>query len=279
MMCNSKTCGGGDYCCKADCGDFGGIRQCPGTTLPATLMIGNSYTYYNDGVDGVLKTFFAASNKAWYVKALTLGGSNWQYHLGQTSSGGTAHHTALTSSQGGETSWGFVVFQEQSHVPGLCCYTDQNYTDSDFAASAEAVVELDRKAEARGATTVLYQTWGRRDGHGSRPYLGTFVLMNDAVADGYNYYASLITRSNRCPIIAPVGTAFRLIYDDILEAGGDPSDSSSLFYKLYNPDASHPSDRGTYLAACVMYGVMTGENPENLPDALGLHGKNPRLLR
>lgn len=242
-------------------------------------MVGNSYTYYNNGVDGVLRTFFGAFNKAWFVKALTLGGSNWQYHVGQASRSGTSHHTALTSSQGGETSWGYVVVQEQSHVPGLCCYTSQNYTDSDFAASAQAVVELDRKAEARGARTVLYQTWGRRDGHATRPYLGTFPLMNDAVAEGYKRYASLITRAGRSPIIAPVGTAFRLVYDAVLEAGEDPSDSSSLFYRLYNADASHPSNLGTYLAACVIYGVVTGESPEGLPDALGLSGKNPRLMR
>ena len=29
LMCARRICGGGDHCCEQDCGDFGGIRECP----------------------------------------------------------------------------------------------------------------------------------------------------------------------------------------------------------------------------------------------------------
>jgi len=279
-MCNSRTCGGEDHCCKESCEEYEGIRPCPGAVaLPSTLMLGNSYTFYNGGVDGTLRSFFVASRRSWYIKALTLGGSNWQYHLAQASVSGTPHYSALTASNGGENEWGFVVFQEQSHVPGLCCHTSPMYTDSTFASSAQAVVELDRMAAARGARTVLYQTWGRRDGHKTRPYIGTFTAMNDAVIEGYKHYASLITHAGRVPVVAPVGVAFRLIYDDVVAVGQDPADSSSLFHKLYDPDASHPSALGTYLAACVLFGSITGGSPKGLPPALGISETEASMLQ
>lgn len=243
-------------------------------------MVGNSYTYYNGGVDGTLRTFFASSRAAWYAKRLTLGGANWEYHMDQAVNAGTALHTALTSSTGGETSWGFVVFQERSHVPALCCGTDPWYTNSEFIASARNIVELDRKAEARGARTILYQTWGRLYGLPDRgPHMATFPLMNDALAEGYKHYASLITRPDRTPIVAPVGPAFGLIYDRDVAAGRNPLDSSSLFHRLYDPDATHPSALGTYLAACVIHAGATGESPVGLPPALGISGAESTLLQ
>merc|ERR1711972_572750 len=118
--------------------------------------------------------------------------------------------------------------------------------------------------------TVLYQTWGRRDGHATIPHLGTFTDMSDAVIQGYQHYASLITRAGRSPIVAPVGLAFRLIYDGVLAAGQNPGDSASLFHRLYDDDATHPSALGTYLAACVLFGSITGQTPVGLPPASGI---------
>ncbi len=37
---------------------------------------------------------------------------------------------------------------------------------------------------------------------------------------------------------------------------------------LYDPDQSHPSPMGTYLTACVFYGVLTGQSPVGLPHRL-----------
>ena len=39
-------------------------------------------------------------------------------------------------------------------------------------------------------------------------------------------------------------------------------------FPLYDPDGSHPSPLGTYLTACVFYGVLTGQTPVGLPNRL-----------
>jgi len=234
----------------------------------SVLMIGNSYTFYNGGVDGMLRAFFASAGAPREVQALTKGGSNLQYHVQQASTSGTPHSAAF----GRRDTWSFVVVQDQSHVPALCCYTEPRFTDPDFAASAAALRELDSKIEALGARTVLYQTWGRRDGHSSRPYLSTFVAMNDFVEQGYARYASSVTRPGRAPLVAPVGRAFRLIYDE----GSGPG---SLFHRLYDPDASHPSALGTYLAACVLYSTITGGAAAGLPAGLGVSAADAAALR
>ncbi|MEM6962026.1 MAG: DUF4886 domain-containing protein, partial [Myxococcota bacterium] len=52
--------------------------------------------------------------------------------------------------------------------------------------------------------------------------------------------------------IAPVGRAF-------LKARSDAPE-----IKLFGPDGEHPSRRGSYLAACVLYSVLTGSSPVGL---------------
>ncbi|MDE0708540.1 MAG: hypothetical protein OSB33_06280, partial [Candidatus Poseidoniales archaeon] len=75
---------------------------------------------------------------------------------------------------------------------------------------------------------------------------------------------------------APVGLAYKAIYDDIVVDGGTPTDQGTLFYNLYSGDGSHPSIQGTYLAACVMHSTITGDSSIGLPDSFGLD-ENVRL--
>jgi hypothetical protein len=37
---------------------------------------------------------------------------------------------------------------------------------------------------------------------------------------------------------------------------------------LFDPDGSHPSPTGTYLSACVFFGVLTGDSPVGLPSRI-----------
>ena len=57
--------------------------------------------------------------------------------------------------------------------------------------------------------------------------------------------------------LAPVGAAFRHVHDGVVAAGGEPTAADSPFLALYDPDGSHPSPRGAYLAACVLAATAT----------------------
>jgi hypothetical protein len=52
--------------------------------------------------------------------------------------------------------------------------------------------------------------------------------------------------------------------------------------RLYEKDGSHPSELGTYLAACVFFAVLTGESPQGLvnnPKAVNGQGNSVVLMR
>jgi hypothetical protein len=94
---------------------------------------------------------------------------------------------------------------------------------------------------ATGARPYLYMTWARS----WDPY------MQQEITDRYTELAEQIGA-----VIVPVGPAWaraRELRPDL---------------ELYDPDDSHPNPTGTYLAACVFYGVLTGQSPVGLPHRL-----------
>jgi hypothetical protein len=148
--------------------------------------------------------------------------------------------------------WSLVVLQDQSQIPGLPT------TDPYWQDSAEAARALDRRAEAVGAETLFFVTWGRRDGDTSLPELyPDFSTMNDRLEAGYLAYAAGLDAGERTARFAAVGRAFAHIHDGV----ADPADPGSLFHRLYASDGSHPSELGSELAAGVILAAVTGWDP------------------
>lgn len=96
-------------------------------------------------------------------------------------------------------------------------------------------------AKEKGADVYLYLTWARE----WDPY------MQATITREYTQTARAIGAT-----IVPVGPAWA------------KARSLRPELKLYDPDGSHPSPLGTYLTACVFYGILTGESPLNLPHRL-----------
>ena len=92
--------------------------------------------------------------------------------------------------------------------------------------------------KSKGARPYVYMTWSRK----WNPY------MQEQITAKYTELAEMINAQ-----IVPVGPAWKRL----IELRPD--------LELYDEDGSHPSALGTYLAACVFYGVLTNESPIGLP--------------
>ena len=151
--------------------------------------------------------------------------------------------------------WDLVVLQDQSQVPGFGAPQPQ-YLDS--LAGAKTLAAL---AGAAGATPVLFMTWGYRSGDSLNDFLfPDYSTMQGHLQAGYEAYAANAATPELPVYVAPVGLAFQQIHDAAAAAGGPPDAPGTAFHALYAGDGSHPSQRGSYLAACVMFVTVTGRS-------------------
>jgi hypothetical protein len=136
--------------------------------------------------------------------------------------------------------WDYVVLQDQS--------------DQAFIATTgvkPALQWLDAEIKATGAKTVLYMTWAKHE-DGELITEATRFLEDVLLVRYYQRHAEAIGA-----LVAPVGRAWE-------RALRDPT------VVLHAADGSHPTEAGTYLAACVLYATLTGKSPVDLGDG-GLH--------
>jgi hypothetical protein len=130
--------------------------------------------------------------------------------------------------------WDFVVLQEQSQAP---IFNTKNFF--------EYAGRLNSEIKKAGAETVLFMTWERPD---SVQYGVTTVNLSKTFT---SFGQQLGVK------VAPVGSAFSR---SLQERPG---------LKLYSFDG-HPTLQGTYLVACVFYGIIFKRSPVGNPYFAGL---------
>ena len=231
------------------------------TVLSNLLMYGNSYTGYNN-----LATLMESLGVV-NADSITPGGKMLSGHWDDIN---TSLHMSNTTLRNPNIDWDYVVLQDQSQVPSLPT------TDTFWQASMNGAVNISTEVTAEGSETVLFMTWGRRSGESGPQWHQysinqNYTIMQDRLADGYTYYAENISAAGNTVWIAPVGLAFKTIHDEVMDSGSDPTQSGNLFYDLYDADGSHPSLKGSYLAACVLYATMTGESPVGSNDTVSIN--------
>ncbi len=191
------------------------------TSTLAVLFVGNSYSF------GVPKAFskLAAKNG----KNVRVGHSA---HGGWTLSKHAASEPTLRKIR--EGNWDIVVFQEQSEIPAM---------SPGFAAFTmfPPLRKLATEARSSGAIPLLYQTWGRRDGH--HQLAGDdFHAMSQRLRAGYR-----AAGENTGCLVVPVGEAWQR---EFAAGNGD---------RLFMEDGSHPSAFGNHVTAEVFYHTIFGK--------------------
>ncbi|MBQ8380598.1 MAG: hypothetical protein IJY18_01765 [Clostridia bacterium] len=205
------------------------------------LFLGNSYTSYND-----LKNIFAAIADSMgisvEVSSVTKGG--WQLYKYQNpaDSGGELFYDAIEADD-----YDYVFLQDRS-----------TQTIDELEKFYEGVRLCGKIAENDGAKVILYQTWGRKEGHAVLDESGyTPETMAYRVAASYEAIAKETGYTN-----SPAGSAFLDVYKNHPEID------------VYNADLSHPSPIGSYLAALCHYATLFGRSPIGVKYTAGIEDES-----
>lgn len=146
--------------------------------------------------------------------------------------------------------WDYVVLQEHSTL-GLSAWNG-DLTVNDGAYFLQGARLLAQRAKASNAKVILFATWARK----KHPEFQAFL--------DYGYTAAAREIS---AVIAPVGQAWETIREQ------QPN------LELFDPDGTHPSLNGSYLAACVILSTMFGKPCLGLPGTLRGNPLNVRGQR
>ena len=169
--------------------------------------------------------------------------------------GAAAADANLLASLRGGVKYDFIVLQDQSLVGGIPANSGWAQRESGEESVKTVFSPI---AKDMGATLVFYQTWGRRNDEAINWGFTDFLSMERSLEDGYATYADIASREGCAEtMISRAGLLFKKIYESSSSQGLTPStDSSTLFWKLYGSDGSHPSAIGTYAIATAMFYAM-----------------------
>jgi hypothetical protein len=229
-------------------------RVCKSDEEFDVLFIGNSYTHYFD-MPVLLQTMAESAGCRINTKMVAPGGARLSLHAknGETLS-------AISSKR-----WDAVVLQNFSQLPSQPVDVVREKTFPDVKKLVDSIRENDPQTEI-----YYYVTWGRRDGDAKyckqHPMVCTFDGHTEALQRGYAMYAEEFGGK-----LVDVGGAWAKAYRD----EGAPFTSR----KLYDPDGSHPSLRGSYLAASVFFASLYKASPVGLAYPSGLDEESARYIQ
>jgi len=208
------------------------IAQTPDVRPVNVLFLGNSYTYVNS-LPQICVGVAASTGDVVAFDNYTPGGYSFQQHASDT-------NAIKMIKKGG---WNYVILQEQSQRPSA---TDQE-VEMTVLPYAHFLDSLIHKYSPK-AKTIFYMTWGRKNGDTSRCKtmvpVCTYFGMDSLTALRYTRMAKM----NHADV-SPVGAVWRYLRKNY------PS------MELYRPDESHPSEAGSYAAACCFYTVILKKSP------------------
>ena len=190
------------------------------------LFVGNSYLYYNDSLHNHVKRMaierFPSYEEKFIYKSSTIGGArSWHHNF---------KHLLESKNIGVNESFDLLILQGGSAEP---------LSKNSRVIFNNTVKEVNEIAKEYGTKLALYMT-------------------HAYVAPDKRYEANMINKISSMYInagkennvkVIPVGIGFENAYKE------NPN------IQLHNLDGTHPSLLGTYLAACIVYGVLYDDSP------------------
>ncbi|HEY3069269.1 MAG TPA: hypothetical protein VGJ34_03050 [Gaiellaceae bacterium] len=208
------------------------------------LFVGNSFTYYNE-MPSMVHRLAESDPGAPPLFVVEYTAPNWSLKKASTN-GGLLNLI-------GEVRWDSVVLQERSWALSSPDYGERE--------TYPAALLLSREIRVAGAETVFFLTWGYKHGDPTRPG-DSFDAMQVRLSSGYeDLVAALDAR------VAPVGPAWA---EALRRRPG---------LELWTHGGGHPNKLGSYLAACVFYGTLTGQDPSRSTFTGGLDPADAHFLQ
>lgn len=200
---------------------------CFGQTTRRALFLGNSYTYFNN-MPQMVATIADGLGDSLIFDMYAPGGYTLDDH-------GTDPVSEAKIMQG---NWDYLALQEQSQIPAIPGY---------WSNELSGINSLFRTHNPCGRL-MFYMTWGRKNGDANNcqafPNMCTYIGMDTQIRKTYIEMAQVYGGE-----LSPVGAAWRYVRQN------HPN------IDLYNPDESHPSQAGSYLAACCFYAAIFKKDP------------------
>jgi hypothetical protein len=207
------------------------------------LFVGNSFTYYNS-MPAMVRELALADEGAGVIFTVEYTAPNWSLRDAAESDG--------LADAIEDVRWDVVVLQEVSYYLSASAEERRRVTHPYARA-------LQRQIAVSGAQTMLFMTWGYRDGSFDGD---SFAWMQARLEEGYSELGEELF----APVV-PVGLA----WSEALARRPD--------LELWKRDGRHPSRLGSYLAACVFYAVLSGRDPTGNSFTAGLDEGDARFLQ
>ncbi|HKU36740.1 MAG TPA: hypothetical protein VJR89_01300 [Polyangiales bacterium] len=190
------------------------------------LLVGNSYTRFNLLHMLIERIAESAGGPRVHIDVEARPGYSLRMHLKTRS--------VLNKIRNGRYS--HVVLQ--GHSLSAVDHPDELVADAE---------RLHTEITASGSRTVLYETWARKPNNALYKKHAVVHSFEDMVGRIDRAYSGLARQLGAG--LAPVGGAFERAWR------ADPQ------IALWGGDGSHPTLAGSYMAACVLYGAITGRDP------------------
>lgn len=205
----------------------------PENTTNKVLFVGNSFSFFNNGLHSHTANLVKASGE-WQA------GKN-RYRLLTLSGAKLSEHRDILKGylSSTENVWDIVVLQGHSAEP---------LEPEEKTGFRKSAGDLVAEVRASGAKPLLFMTWA----------YGNQAEMIGGLSKAYRGLGASLD----APVV-PVGEAFdkaRTVMPDV-DLYVDDVRGVKDGHIVYRKARKHPSRSGTYLAACVFYAVLTGNSP------------------